>query len=50
MKHNNIHIIGAPGEKRKRRIETLSEEIMTENVPNLAKEIDIQGQEVQSPK
>ena len=48
MKHNNIQIIGEPkGEEREQGIENLFEKIMTENFPNLAKELDIQVQEAQ---
>ena len=48
MKCNNIWIIGVPeGEEREQGIENLFEEIMTENFPNLAKELDIQVQEAQ---
>ena len=44
LKHSNIRIIGVPeGEEE--------EQIMKENFPNLAKEIDFQEvQEAQSPK
>ena len=49
-KHNNICIIGVPEEEGKEGTENLFEEIMMENFPNLMKEIDIQHQEVQSPK
>ena len=38
------------GEERERDIENLFEEIMTEGFPNQVKKIDIQVQEVQSPK
>ena len=42
MKCNNIHIIGVPeGKESEQKIENLFEEIMTENFPNLMKEIDI---------
>ena len=52
LKHSNIWIIGVPeGEKEEQEIENLFEQIMKENFPNLAKEIDFQEvQEVQSPK
>ena len=44
-------IIETPeGEEEKQEIENLFEKIMKENFPNLAKEIDIQVQEAQSPK
>ena len=43
MKRSNIQIIGVPeGEKEERKIENLFEQIMKENFPNLAKEIDFQ--------
>ena len=38
------------GEERQKEIRNLFEKIMTENFPNLVKEIDIQVQEAQSPK
>ena len=39
------------GEEEERKIENLFEQIMKENFPNLAKEIDFQeAQEAQSPK
>ena len=42
IKITKIHIIGVPeGEEREQNIESLFEEIMTENFPNLVKEIDI---------
>ena len=46
----NTHIIGVPvGEERERmELETYLKKIMTENFPNLVKEIDTQVQEVQS--
>ena len=49
---SNIWIIGVPeGEKQQQEIEHLFEQIMKENFPNLAKEIDFQEvQEAQSPK
>ena len=44
----NIQIIGIlEGEKEEKEIENLFEKILQENFPNLAKEIDIQIQEVQ---
>ena len=48
----NIRIIGVPeGEEEEQEIEILFEQIMKENFPNLAKEIDFQeAQEAQSPK
>ena len=43
FKHSNIQIIVVPeGEEQKQNIENLFEQIMKENVPNLAKEIDFQ--------
>ena len=52
MKHSNIRIIGVPeGEEEEQNIDNLFEQIMKENFPNLAKEIDFQEvQEAQSPK
>ena len=46
FKHSNIRIIGVPeGGEKEEKIENLFEQIMKENFPNLAKEID--SQEVQ---
>ena len=43
FKHSNIRIIGVPeGEEEEQKIENLFEQIMKENIPNLAKEIDFQ--------
>ena len=43
FKHSNIWIIGVPeGEEEEQIIESLFEQIMKENFPNLAKEIDFQ--------
>ena len=43
MKHNNIWVIGVPeGEEREQGIKNLSEEIITENFPNLVEEKDTQ--------
>ena len=43
LKHSNIRIIGVPeGEEEEKEIENLFENIMKENFPNLAKEIDFQ--------
>ena len=52
FKHSNIWIIGEPeGEEEEQEIKNLFEQIMKENVRNLAKEIDFQEvQEAQSPK
>ena len=42
FKHSNIGIIGVPeGEEEEQEIENLFENIMKENFPNLAKEIDL---------
>ena len=52
LKHSNIWIIGVPeGEEEEQEMEKLFKNIMKENFPNLAKEIDFQKvQEAQSPK
>ena len=43
LKHSNIRIIGVPeGEEEEQKTENLFEQIMKENFPNLAKEIDFQ--------
>ena len=43
FKHSNIQNIGVPeGEEQQQEIENLFEQIMKENVPTLAKEIDFQ--------
>ena len=43
FKHSNIQIIKVPeGEEEEQEIENLLEQIMKENFPNLAKEIDFQ--------
>ena len=43
VKCSNIRIIGVPeGEEEEQKIENLFEQIMKENSPNLAKEIDFQ--------
>ena len=43
FKYANIRIIGVPeGEEEEQKIENLLEQIMKENFPNLAKEIDFQ--------
>ena len=48
IKHTNVRIVGVPeGHGREKGVENLLEEVMTENFPNLAKEIDIQVQEAQ---
>ena len=51
FKRSNIWIIGVPEGEQEQEIENLFEQIMKENFPNLAKEIDFQEvQEAQSPK
>ena len=52
LQHSNIRIIGVPeGDEEEQKIENLFEQIMKENFPRLAKEIDFQEvQEAQSPK
>ena len=52
FKYPNIQIIGVPEvEEEQQEIENLFEQIMKENFPSLAKEIDFQEfQEAQSPK
>ena len=52
FKRPNMRIVGVPeGEEEEQEIENLFEQIMKENFPNLAKEIDFQEvQEAQSPK
>ena len=43
LKYSNIQIIGVPeGEEQQQEIENLLEQIMKENSPNMAKEIDFQ--------
>ena len=43
FKHSNIWTIGVPeGEKQEQEVENLFEQIMKENFPNMAKEIDFQ--------
>ena len=43
LKSSNIQIIGVPeGEEEEQKIENFFEQIMKENFPNLAKEIDFQ--------
>ena len=43
LKHSNIRIIGVPeGEEEEQKIENLFEQIMKENFPHLAQEIDFQ--------
>ena len=52
LKRSNMRIIGVPeGEEEEQNIENLFEQIMKENFPSLAKEIDFREvQEAQSPK
>ena len=51
IKHTNIHIIGVlEGEERDEEIEIIFEEMMTQNLPSLVKELKIQVQEVQRIK
>ena len=46
IKHNNIHIIGAPEEEeREKGAENIFEEIIVKNFPNLGKEIVNEVQE-----
>ena len=41
LKRSNIRVIGVPeGEEEEQKIENLFEQILKENFPNLAKEID----------
>ena len=47
IKGTNIHIIGVPGEKREKGPEKILEKIITENFPNIVKEIVNQVQEAQ---
>ena len=43
FKHFNIRIVGVPeGQEKEQEIENVFEQIMKENFPNLAKEIDFQ--------
>ena len=51
IKHTNILIIGVPErEKWEKGPETIFEEIIVENFPNMGKETAIQVQELQSPR
>ena len=52
LKRSNIWILGVPeGEEEEQEIENSFEQIMKENFPNLAKEIDFQEvQEAERPK
>ena len=48
FKRSNIHILEEPeGEEKEQHIGNLFEKIVTENFPNLVKEIDMQLQEAQ---
>ena len=47
FKRYNTQIIGVPEEEEEQEIENLFEKMMNENLPNLAKELDMQVQEVQ---
>ena len=47
MKHNNIHIIGIPGEEEQQGIENLFEKVMMENFPKLMRGNVTQIQETQ---
>ena len=42
FKHSSIQIIRVPEEEEEQEMENLFEQIMEENFPNLAKEIDFQ--------
>ena len=42
LKRSNIQIIGVPEEEQQQETENIFEQIMKENFPNLAKEIDFQ--------
>ena len=47
IKHNNIRIIRVKKEEKKKGYETIFEEIIVENFPNMEKEIVNQVQEAQ---
>ena len=48
FKHSNTQIIGVPeGDEEEQEFENFFENIVKENLPNLAKEIDMQVQEAQ---
>ena len=49
IKCNNVHIIGVSEEQSEKEEESLFEQIVTKNFPNLEKETDIQIQEAQKP-
>ena len=51
LKHSNIRIIGVPeGEEEEQKIENLFEQIMKENVPNLANRLPGSPGSSESPK
>ena len=51
IKHINIHVIGVPeGKEREKVAEKIFEKIITENFPNVGKEVVNQIQEAQSPR
>ena len=51
FKYTNICIMGVPeGEEGKQEVQNILEKIMTENFPNLVKEVDIQVQKAEGPK
>ena len=50
IKPTNICTIGVPEEEREKGPEKIFEEIITENIPNMGKEIIYQVEEVQSPR
>ena len=47
FKPANVKVIGVPEEEEEQEIENLFEKMMNENLPNLAKELDMQVQEAQ---
>lgn len=47
IKQTNVHIIGLPERREKKRHKIFGEEIMAENSPNLEKDTDIQIQKSQ---
>ena len=50
-KSANIQIVGMPeGKEKEQEMDNLFEKIMEENFPHLVKQIDIQVQEIKSPK
>lgn len=46
-KNVNVHIIRVAEGKKKNAIDTVFEEIMSENIPNLAKVVNLQIQEAE---